>query len=585
MPNRDIAELLHRIADIFDYQNVQWKPQAYRKAARQIESLSQDLSDIYKEKGEKGLEEIPGIGRAIAGHIVEFIKTGRVKHFEDVIKSAPKGIHEMRSIMGLGPKKIRQLVEKINVKSVAGLKAAAKKHKLHGITGFGEKTEQNLLQSIAQYEHGQERMQIDAAMAAADAILAYLRQHAAPDKLDYAGSLRRMKETIGDIDILAAAKDSKRVIKAFTLMPDVKRVLSEGPTRASVVLDQGCNVDLRVVDPKSYAAALLYFTGSKDHNIELRQLAIKKGYKLSEYGLFGKKTGKQAGTGKQVSKQARRIDGTSEEAIYQKLDLQYIPPEMRERQGEIQLAQQKKIPSLVELKDIKGDLQMHTVYSDGNSSITDMARKAKSLGYEYIALTDHSQSQRAGNGMSISDIKKQWKEIDAVARKEKFTILKGSEVDILSDGSLDYPESILRQLDIVLGSIHSGFKMPEQAMTKRICTALDNKYLHILAHPTARRIGKRAPHNANMAKVFAAAVENGKILEINGQPERLDLKEDLIRLAKQHKARFVISTDAHSPEGLDFMKFGIGMARRGWVEKEEVINTLPLGQLKKMLHR
>ncbi|MBI1970540.1 DNA polymerase/3'-5' exonuclease PolX [Candidatus Woesearchaeota archaeon] len=577
MPNADIANLLYKIADILEYQNVQWKPQAYRKAARQIEALGDDVADIFKEKGKKGLDDIPGVGKGIAEHIAEYLATGKVKKFEDIIKKAPKGVHEMTQVQGLGPKKVKKLIEELNIKSLDELKAAIQHHKLQGVEGFGEKTEKNLLKSLSEYQRGQERMLIHQAMQIARAVISHLQQQATPQKIEYAGSLRRMKETIGDIDILVQAKKQQKkqqkateIMDAFVSMPNVKRVISHGPTRSSVVLKEGCNVDIRVFEPGTYGAGLLYFTGSKDHNIELRQLAIKQGYKLSEYGLFNTKTNKL-------------VAGKTEEEVYARLGLQYIPPEMRERRGEVALAKQKKIPTLVELGDMKGDLQMHTTYSDGGNSITDMAKKAKELGYEYIALTDHSQSQHAGNGMSIELIKKQWKEIDKVVSQQKITILKGSEVDIMPDGSLDYPDSILKKLDLVLCSVHTGFKMPEKAMTKRICTALENKYLHILAHPTGRLIGKREPFAVDLDKVFKAAAFNNKIVEINAQPARLDLNDVNIHLARKYKVKFSISTDSHSASSMEFMKYGVGMARRGWVEKKDVVNTLPLEKLQRIL--
>ncbi|HWR25576.1 MAG TPA: PHP domain-containing protein, partial [Methanosarcina sp.] len=395
-----------------------------------------------------------------------------------------------------------------------------------------------------------------------------------PSKIIYTGSLRRLKETIGDIDILAEAEkeEAEKVMNAFVSLPDVEQVILKGSTKSSIILREGTAIDLRVVPAESYGAALQYFTGSKEHNIELRNIAIRMGYKLSEYGLYSKESGKQ-------------VAGKSEEEIYNKLGLAYIEPELRESRGEIKAAEKNSLPKLIEAGNLRGDLHMHTNYSEGRESLETMIKAAEALGYEYVAVTDHSHSQRIAKGIEIEKLRAQWKEIDKLSKIFRIKILKGSEVEILRDGSLDYPDEILKDLDIVVGAVHSGFSAPEKKMTERIVTALESSYLDVLAHPSGRLLGKRKEYDVDFEKVFEAAAANGKVLEINSQPSRLDLNDELILQAKSFGLKFCISSDSHTVSDLAFIRYGLGQARRGWLEKEDVVNTYSYRRLKEVFKR
>ncbi|MFO7882348.1 MAG: DNA polymerase/3'-5' exonuclease PolX [Kosmotogaceae bacterium] len=571
MKNRELAEIFNEMADILEFQNVQWKPRAYRSAARRIKNLDEDVEEIYKEHGKKGLSDIEGIGKSLAEHIAEYLEKGKIEKYEELKKEVPEQLSALLKIEGLGPSKVRDLVNKLDVKSIEDLKKAIEEKEIRNLEGFGEKTEQNILKSLEQYELSNERMHIDTAMNIATEIIEYLKKNANVKKIDYAGSLRRMKETIGDIDILTVAPDNKKVMDIFTNMSGVSRVQLKGDTKSTVELKEGVDVDLRVVPEKSYGAALLYFTGSKDHNIQLRKIAIDKGYKLSEYGLFEMKENDEEG---------KWISGKTEEDVYKSLGLTFIPPELRENSGEIKKAKGNKIPQLITLEDYKGDLHMHTKYSDGAGTVEDMLLKAEELGYEYIAISDHSVSERIASGLSVDRLEKQWEEIDNISKKYKVKVLKSAEVDILPDGGLDYPEEILDKMDLVIAAIHSRFKSSEDEMTKRIIKAFETGKINIFAHPTGRMIGKREGYNVNMKRLFKTASENNVVLEINSDPNRLDLNEVHILQAKRHGIKFAINTDSHSPSTLKNVKYGIGMARRGWLEPEDVINTMSWKELK-----
>lgn len=581
MRNREVAELLYEAADILEYQQVEWKPRAYRRAAQMIENLGEDIENIYAREGKAGLIKIPGVGKSIADHIAEYLETGKVEKFEKLKGKAPSGAAELMEIRGLGAKKMKKLADTLGIRTLSDLKNAIAAHRLRRLEGFGEKTEENLAKAIEQYEKSHSRIALGKALPIADEIIFTLKARCKDttskvdlSKIIYTGSLRRLKETIGDIDILAEAEkgEALKVMNCFVSLPDVDQVILKGSTKSSVILKEGTAIDLRVVPPESYGAALQYFTGSKEHNIELRNIAIKKGYKLSEYGLYIKESGKQ-------------IAGSSEEEIYKALGLAYIPPELRENRGEIKAAAKNALPKLIEQSDLRGDLHVHTNYSEGKDSLKTMIERAEALGYEYIAITDHSRSQKIARGLEIEKLKAQWKEIDKLSKCFRIKILKGSEVDILKDGTLDFPDEILKELDIVLGSIHSGFALPEKEMTERIVTALENRYLDILAHPSGRLLGKREPYAVNYERVFEAAAANGKLIEINSQPSRLDLNDELILRAKTFGLKFCISTDSHSTNGLGFMRYGLGQARRGWLEKEDIVNTYPYSRLKEVFKK
>ncbi len=573
--NRELAKIFRDMALMYELKEVEWKPRAYRGAAYGIEGLSRDVRDIYKKDRQKGLEEIPGVGESIAEHIIEYIKKGKIKKFEQLRKKYPKEVTELVELEGMGPKKVKKLVKELDISSAADLKKAARKHRIKDVEGFGKKTEENILEALDIQKQSRERIRIDKALEIAEELISEIKDNAPVEEIDYVGSLRRMRATIGDIDILVISDKPKKVMDAFTKMNSVKKVISKGTTRSSVMLkEENLHVDLRVVEKSSYAAAMQYFTGSKEHSIPLRKRAIKKGYKLSEYGLFRKKKG---------GKQGKKVPLKNEDTLYDKLGLQYIPPEMRENRGELEAAEKKNIPKLVEADDIHGDFHIHTKYSDGSNTIEEIAKKAKEKGYDYIAIADHSRSARIAGGMDEKKIKKQWKEIGRIAKKQKIKILKSAEVDIRKDGSLDYPDTVLKELDIVIGGVHSNLKMPKKKMTERIIKALENNYLTILAHPTGRLVGKRKPYDADFEKIFRAAAKNKKILEINSQPERLDLDGANILAAKKKGCRFCISTDSKDISDMGLIRLGAGQARRGWLEKKDVVNTKTYKQLKEWI--
>lgn len=581
MKNREIAELFYEAADILEYQQVEWKPRAYRKAAEMIENLGEDIEKIYGREGKEGLTEIPGVGESIADHIAEYLETGKVEKFEKLKAKAPSGTVELMEIRGIGAKRMKKLADALGIMTLSDLKNAINTHKIMELEDFGEKSEENLLKAVEQYEKSHDRMALGKALPLAEELISALKAECKRttckidfSKIIYTGSLRRLKETIGDIDILAEAEkeEALKIMDAFVSLPDVEQVVLKGNTKSSVILREGTSIDLRVVPPESYGAALQYFTGSKEHNIELRNIALREGYKLSEYGLYSKESEKQ-------------VAGKSEEDIYEKLGLAYIPPELRENRGEIKAAAKNGLPKLVETGDLRGDLHIHTNYSEGKESLETMIKRADSLGYEYVGVTDHSRSQRIANGMEIEKLKAQWKEINKLSKRFRIKILKGSEVEILRDGSLDYPDEILKELDIVVGAVHSGFSAPEKKMTDRITAALENRRLDILAHPSGRLLGKRKAYDVNFDKVFEAAASNKKVLEINSQPSRLDLNDELIFRAKDFGLKFCISTDSHSISDLASIRYGLGQARRGWLEKEDVVNTYPYPKLNEIFKK
>ena len=567
MLNYDLAQIFYEIADFLDIEGVAWKPQAYRKAARTIENLQEDVEEIYNEKGIKGLLEIEGIGQALAEKIEEYIHTGELKDYSKLKKSLPKGISELLEIGGLGPKKVAILYQKLKIKNIKELEFAIKKNKVAEMPGFGQKTQENILAGIQLHKHGTERMLLGEALPIARQLVSELKKLKEAQQIEIAGSLRRKKETIGDIDILISSKNPVKVMDKFTSLSYVKRILAKGPTKSSVYLSSDIQVDLRVIDPKVFGAALQYFTGSKEHNIKLRGIAQNNGYKLSEYGLFNKKTGKL-------------VAGKTEEEIYKKLGRQYIEPELRENYNEIELAKDKKLPKLVELKDIKGDFHMHTIASDGANTAEEMALAAKKFGYEYIAITDHTKYDRIANGLNEKEMLEHAKRIRDLNKKIKgIKIFAGAEVAILADGSLDFPEDVLKKLDIVVASLHSGFKQDKDAATKRVLKALDNKYVDIFGHPTGRIIHQREPIKFNMPEVLKLCKERKVLLEINSSPSRLDLKDTDIKQAIDIGCKFVIDTDSHAASHFYGLEYGVATARRGWATPDHIVNTKPLNQL------
>jgi DNA polymerase (family 10) len=570
MENKGIADIFTEIADILDIQGENpFRVRSYRNAARTIADMSQSVQALVKA-GEK-LEEVPGIGKSLQEKIEEIVSTGKCGFLEELRRKVPPGLTELLKLEGLGPKKVKLLYDELGVDSMDRLEKAAQAGRLRDLAGMGLKTEEKVLKSIEKYRAGMGRFKLSVGYTYARALLEYLKETPGVKRLDPAGSFRRQKETIGDLDILAICGKGCKVMDRFTKYGDVAEVISKGETKSSVRLKCGLQVDVRVLEEESYGAALHYFTGSKAHNIAIRDRAKDLGLKVSEYGVFR-------------AKDEKRLSGANEEDVFKAVGLPFIPPELREDWGEIQAAEKGRLPKLIELADICGDLQMHTVATDGKNSIADMARKAKEMGYSYIAITDHSKAVRVARGLDEKGMVGQLKEIEkANGQTPGVRILKGVEVDILADGSLDLKDDILKECDVVIASVHSRFNMEEEEMTRRIIQALKNPNVNILGHPTGRLILERETYRVNLKEVFQAAIDQGVVLEINAYPDRLDLRDVDARMAKEMGAKLVISTDAHSTPQLELMKFGVFTARRGWVEAKNVINTLPLQGLLKVL--
>jgi DNA polymerase (family 10) len=548
--------------------SVRFKPVAYRRAAQNIESLSEDIEDIYKREE---LEEIPGVGKGIALRIKEYLETGQLKYLEELRSEFPKGMEELVKIEGIGPKTALKLIKELRINSVEDLEAVIKQGKLSGLNGFGVKKEENILRGIELYKASKGRFLLGDILPIANSLEDAFKKMEFIQKINVAGSIRRRNETVRDIDILAASKEPRKVIKFLTEMKNIKEVLTEGETKCSVILNNDVQVDLRVIDVSSYGSALQYFTGSKDHNVKLRQIAKKKKWKLNEYGLFN-------------TVNDERLAGENEKDIYKTLDLEYIEPELRENRGELEAAQKGLLPNLVSQDQIKGDLHIHTVWSDGNNTIEEMAKAAKQLNYEYIAICDHARGLQIVRSLSERDISKQLQEIELINRNiEGFTVLSGIELNIDARGQLDIRNAVLEDLDIVIASIHSGFKQEEKKMTERVLKAIHNDYVNILGHPTGRIINRRSPLNLSLLKIFETASELGIFMEINAFPDRLDLSDVNCFIARDHNIQFSIGTDAHNSEQLKFMEFGISTARRGWLESKQIVNTSSLKELRKLI--
>lgn len=568
MKNKLVADIFYQIADLLDVNGeIFFKTRAYRKAAQTIETLDEDIEIVSKEKR---LQSIPGIGESLAKKIREIVETDGLEYFEKLKKEMPEGVIDLLEILGLGPKKVSALYRNLSISNISDLKEACNKGKLRNLEGFGEITERNILRGITLREKTSGRVLLNVAYEYGNNYLEYLRKCKKIEKISIAGSLRRMKETIGDLDILASSDAPDEVMDHFVKYRDVQRVLLKGSTKTSVLLNDDLQVDLRVVEEKNFGAALQYFTGSKEHNVKMRSIAIKKNLKLNEYGLFDKKTGEY-------------IVGRTEKEIYNKLDLAYVEPELRENRGEIETALKGELPDIVKYSDIKGDLHVHSRWSDGADSIEDIATKAQILGYEYVGIADHSQSLKIARGLTGKRIDKKIKEIDSLNKKlSDFRILCGTECDIKSDGSLDYDNRILKKFDFVGIGIHTSFKMNKKEATERIIKGMENKHVDFLAHPTCRIIGRREPFELDMRKIFDAAVETDTYLEINSFPDRLDLNDANAKFAKERRVKFVIGTDSHNVKNLPFMRFGIATARRGWLNKNDILNTNSLKNLEKI---
>jgi DNA polymerase (family 10) len=568
--NIDIADIFYEIADLLEIEGANpFRIRAYRDAARTIEGHPRRLYEMVDS--DESLKDIPGIGEDLAKKIEEIVTTGNLAFYEKLLSRTPHSLIQLLDISGLGPKRVQKLYQELGITNTKELRAAIESGKVTDLEGFGKKTVENILKALDSESFQNERTRLDIAEQFVNPLVNYLRHLASVSKVIIAGSYRRRKPTVGDLDIIVVSEKGQDVAEAFVNYDSVSEILSQGETKSSVKLRSGLQVDLRIVSDESYGAALLYFTGSKAHNIHLRNMAVDRELKLNEYGVF---------------KSGERILGKTEEEIYRYFDMPYIEPELRKDTGEIKAALNHKLPKLIELNDIRGDLQMHTVSSDGDHTVAEMAEAAEELGYEYIAITDHSAYIGVTKGLKADEIEEYIENIDAFNNShEGVKVLKGIEVDIHEDGSLDLPDGILKKLDIVLGSIHSHFNLSETKQTKRILRAIENPYFNILAHPTTRRIGSRDPISLDMERVMKAALENGCFLEINASPERLDLWDQYIRLAGEMGLKLSISTDSHRTSGLSTMKYGVYQARRGWAEKSQIINTRPLNKLLDLLDR
>jgi DNA polymerase (family 10) len=568
--NAEIAEIFNQIADLLEIEGAnQFRVRAYRNAARTIGGLPRSVADMIEEG--RDLTELPGIGEDLAGKIGEIVETGSLAQLEEIKRRTPPELADLLKISGLGPKRVQALREGLGIVSREDLEQAARQGKIQQLDGFGEKIEQGILKDIERAKGEEERTLLMVAEQIVEPLVDYLREGGRVENVIVAGSYRRRKETVGDLDILATSEEGAKAIERFVEYEDVEEVVSEGETRSTVVLRSGMQVDLRVVPRESYGAALLYFTGSKSHNIALRNMALEQDLKINEYGVFQGED---------------QIAGETEEEIYGIFDLPYIPPELRENRGELEAASKGQLPQMITLEDLQGDLQSHTKASDGNASLKEMAQAARDRGYEYLAITDHSKYVAVTQGLDAEGLAQQIEEIDRLnERLDGIVLLKGVEVDILEDGSLDLPDDILKELDLTICSIHSKFDLSREKQTERIIRAMDNPYFNILAHPTGRLIGERAPYDVDVERVMEAAQERGCFLEVNAQPDRLDINDVYCKMAKEMGLKVAISTDAHSVNELDYLRFGVGQARRGWLEAEDVLNTRSWKELKKLLKR
>lgn len=566
--NSEVAGILYEIADILQIKGAPFKPRAYRRAAQAIETLPEDIAAVC-ERGQ--LDEIPGVGKSIAEKIGEILKFGRLAYLETLRKELPAGVEELTKVEGLGPKRALLLNKKLKIRTLDELEAAARGGRIRELPGFGKKSEESILLALERAKKVGHRYLLGYILPIAQDIQRRMEESGTVSFISLTGSIRRRKETIGDVDILAVSPAPERAMEAFLGISGIAQVLARGTTKSSIVLTNGLHVDLRVVGRESYGAALQYFTGSKEHNIRLRELAIERDWKLSEYGLIERSTGAV-------------IAAEREEDVYRALGLAYIEPELREDRGEIDAAREGRLPDLVGYGDMKGDLHVHTTWSEGNNTIEEMAESARSLGYEYIAICDHTKALPVAHGLNEEEIRKQMQEIERLNRTlEGFTILPGIEGNIDRAGRLDIDATVLKDLDVVVASVHSGFKQSEAEMTERVLAAMHSEHVDIIGHPTGRLIHQREPYQIDLARIFAAASDLGTFLEINAFPRRLDLSDVNCQRAREQGVRFSIGSDAHNRSNLRYMEFGVATARRGWLEKKDIVNTLPLQDLRALL--
>ncbi|MDP3991852.1 MAG: DNA polymerase/3'-5' exonuclease PolX [Candidatus Colwellbacteria bacterium] len=572
MRNEEVARILFEVSEYLAMQNVAFKPRAYEKAAEAVADLEEDLNELYKKGGLKALTQIPGVGVSIAEKIEELLKTEKLKYYEELKKKTPVNLSQFIGIEGLGPKKIRKLHQELGVKSIVDLEKAAKAGKIRDLATFGLKSEENILKGIEFQKKHTGRFLLGYIFPIAKTIEERLAGLAGVEEVAIAGSYRRWKETVGDLDMLVVSRKPKEVMDYFVSQPEVARVLAHGKTKSSVTLQNGMDVDIRVVEARSYGAALAYFTGSKEHNVAMRVIAQKKGWKLNEYGLFSG---------------SRQIAGKTEGELYKKLGLTYVEPEMRENWGELELAAQNKLPKLIDLNDLQGDLQIQSNWSDGANSIKEMAAAAVKKGLKYILITDHTQRLAMANGLNVKRLREQGKEIDRVNKemKGKITILKGTECDILKDGSMDLPDTALKELDIVGASVHSYFNLPRREQTERLKKVMRNPNVDIILHPTGRLINRREPCDFDMDEVIKIAKETGTVMEIDSFPDRLDLKDEYIKKCVAAGVKMAISSDAHRTHHFDHLELGIAQARRGWAKRSDIINAHPLEKMLSFLKK
>jgi len=576
MKNQEIAKIFYEIANYLEMEGVAFKPYAYQKAAITLETLEEDVEEIYKRGDLEALKEIPGVGESIALKIEEYLKTGKIKYYEEFKKKTPVNLEELMAVEGMGPKKTKVLYQKLGIRNLKDLEKAARVHKIAPLFGFGEKTEKNILEGIEFVKRSKGRFLLGDILPKVKEVYQKLKSLKEVERIDAVGSIRRMKETIGDVDFLVIPHHPfgggpEKVMDFFTSLSGIVKVWGKGTTKASVRMKEGFDMDIRVLSKKSYGSALQYFTGSKEHNILLRRIAIDKGLKLSEYGLF---------------RRSKMIAGENEKEIYEKLGMDWMPPEMRENQGEIEAALEKKLPKIIDYNDIKGDLHCHSKWDGGKNTILEIAEKAMEMGYEYLGISDHTKFLRIEHGLDEKQLAQQRKEIDRLNEKlkiknEKFRILQGCEANILNDGSIDIKDEALKKLDYVIAGVHSSFKMEKARMTERIIRAMENPNVDIISHPTGRLIQKRDEYQIDFDKILRVAKKTGTTLEINSFPERLDLKDTNIRKAKEAGVKMVINTDSHHRDQMRFIEFGIAQARRGWAESRDIINTQPLEKLLK----
>jgi len=567
MKNAELAAMFETIADILEIKGeLVFKVRSYRKAARVLADLTED---VEKLAAEGRLRQMDGIGQATAEKIEEYLKTGKMKRYEEEKASIPPGLLDMLKIPGMGPRTVAMLHKRLKIDTIEKLTTAARAGKLDDLPGMGKKKVENILHGIELLDASGRRMLLGDAIPIVREIVAAMKKSGAVAQIEPAGSLRRWKDTIGDIDILATGKDAKKIVQTFTGGNWTAEVIAAGGTKASVRTEAGLQVDLRVVEAASFGSALQYFTGSKAHNVKLRDIAKDKGLKLNEYGVF---------------KGKRKVAGKTEAEVYKALGLPLIPPPLREDRGEIEAAAKGRLPKLIRPGDMRGDLHVHSEWSDGAGTIEDVARAARELGYEYIAIADHTNSLRVFGGLSEREMRRK---IEAVRKADKklkgITILCGVEVDIKSDGTLDYSDELLKEIDVVTASVHSGFKQDEQTMTRRIMSAMDNPYVHIIGHPTGRILNRREPYALDMDAVLRKAAETGTAVEINANYQRLDINDVACRRAKELGVKIAVCTDAHHLEDLEMMEFGVSVAQRGWLEKGDVINAFPLKKLRAFL--